>query len=351
MRVNGNELLCVGCSCFYEGRFWFSHATSNRIYYSDGECNGLARLFCTIDEEDDDIFLFGGLIPYGHWLYVFPKSAKFLYKINIINGAKVKINVWDDRFLSSDNKYFSGHIYKDKLFLFGSSYAVITVVDCISDTSIFIKSELEFAMKELMHPFPVFIKYTKKEYNKIFFPLCRKNYYGVIDCDSYCVEYKRIGHKPIGYCAIEKKDDDIWLISSKEGMVIKQNEKTSECFFYNEEADGNMRDFCASIMLGDNVVFLPYQKKGFWNLDRTGIKCFYKDVNAKNTSYYTKFENGVFVSCFDRSYIIYKKRNIKKIYIFTHNDTSVFDEGQKIIRENMDDNLEIYIASLLREER
>ncbi len=190
----------------------------NKLYFVDYRTNGLycydfsdgktTLLYEFKDEKKGR--LFGAVIKNRQSVYFLPFMGEYIYEW--VNKEEMK--KYSLPFSESDNKFFSAHLYSDKIYCIPGGYPGIVEFDCITKELEINDGWLNEYNKLSGRKDSDFFRKSKLINHKIYAPGCRGDFVLVYDLKSKKIQMKKVSGAGKGFSSIAKYKDK-WMVTSR----------------------------------------------------------------------------------------------------------------------------------------
>lgn len=224
---------------FYKEKIWFTELHCNELYCYD-LCNQKSRMvFKFNDEIEYQSRLFGELVPLGQKIYIVPCAAEKMYEVNITTGAVKDIIIKEtlnSRYFKNSIKYkfFSGHAYKESIYLIAAFYPAIVEYNTVSGKMNYYDEWVEQIPEEKRN---VFFRNCIMIENKIYAPCVSENFILEFDAETKKHIFHEVGSERCSYSSICKRGEWFWLSPRAEGPIVKWNPEKNQWIEYWDFAD------------------------------------------------------------------------------------------------------------------
>ena len=344
-----NNEYALGSSSIFNGLF--------RINMNTGECSCL-RMFPT-----EKIFarrLHTKAFLYENKILFIPCSADYISvydmeKDNISVIELKEVNFQKYPWYLKNNKFNDGILYKDSLFLIGSTYPAIVKLDLKTNI-------LEYYTQWIKREF-AFRKSPAIVGDRFYIPSIKGNEVLCFDMKTCKAEMHNIGDNNYGSWGICKIQDDLWLSPQKPGAIIRwniSNGNIKEYMSYPERYDGGKIAHTKIYQVQGKVGLLPGHANMALLVDtKTGQisqNSILQKVKGELTSYLFDDGNYTYIKNVNNDIASYFRLNIEDnnvepyYFTFSYNKDKYLQEcliKEQVIRESERMNLSDFVEGVV----
>jgi len=249
--MNGKMLLRSMNVCLREKNYlWCLSYESTYLYRLDIR-SGILDVVVPLLDETDLRWAFGGILRYKDWLVFLPCVADEVVLYHAENNTVKRIPVPQPQFYINDaeqkNKFFSGVIQEDFLYLFGCAYPGILKLDLREEKfSVFSEWINEFQQYRNNWHDGCFIKGVVRD-NIVYLPFSNANAVMKFHLITEETNIVVLGDVKQRYISVEDDGKDLWLIprESIDGCIVRWNPETGSVEEYRDYPPGFTKGECS----------------------------------------------------------------------------------------------------------
>lgn len=211
-------LRAEGCAKI-DDKLYFMNIDSN-VFFSINVNAGNIVYEGSIPNEHKNTYRCARIFSYKRILIFIPINSKNVSFFDVDRKIWKQIEV-DCSKGYKKNKFFSAHIYNDKLFLVGAAYPAIMVIN-MNDYSVdYIMGIFDERIKDSNYAQDCFVRVdTVLKENKLYMASCVSNHICIVNLDNYSWKWKKIGDSYNRYSGIAWDGRRFWLAPRYRGSII-----------------------------------------------------------------------------------------------------------------------------------